>query len=262
FWAVVDRIGQVIGAIAADPLAFGRNLLAALKQGFAGFFDHFGRHLLEGFLGWLFSGLGDVGVQLPGDFSLGSIITLFLQIMGITWARIRRLLVVHVGERNMALVEQAAQLIATLIAQGPRGIFELIKDRLDPRALIDMVIQGAVDYLIEVLVTRVAARILMLFNPVGAILQAIEAIYRVLKWVFENAARIFRLVETVVSGAADLVAGNVGGLAGAIETALAGLITPVIGFLADYLGLGGLPRRIADFIGALQARVERILERV
>ena len=31
-----------------------------------------------------------------------------------------------------------------------------------------------------------------------------------IKWVFQNAARIFRLVETAVNGIADVVAGNVG----------------------------------------------------
>ena len=31
-------------------------------------------------------------------------------------------------------------------------------------------------------------------------LQAIEAIYRVLSWIYENAARIFTLIEAVVNG--------------------------------------------------------------
>ena len=53
----------------------------------------------------------------------------------------------------------------------------------------------------------------MLFNPAGAIFQALEAIYRVLKWIFQNAARIFTLVETVVNGIADILAGNTGGFA-------------------------------------------------
>lgn len=89
FWGVVDRIGQVIDDIADDPLNFANNLAQALGQGFSQFFDNFGTHILGGFFEWLFSGLGSVGVEIPSDFSLGSLITFFLQLMGITWARIR-----------------------------------------------------------------------------------------------------------------------------------------------------------------------------
>ena len=47
-------------------------------------------HLIKGFLSWL---LGDLkGVQIPKDFSLKSIVTFFLQMMGITWPNIRKIL--------------------------------------------------------------------------------------------------------------------------------------------------------------------------
>jgi hypothetical protein len=84
----------------------------------------------------------------------------------------------------------------------------------------------------------------------------------VLKWIFENAARIFSLVETVVNGAADLIAGNISGMATAVEGALARLIAPVIDFLAGFLGLGSLPDRIADTIRGFQEMVLRIIDRV
>ena len=82
FWALVNRVQQVISDIAEDPLGFAENLLAAIGQGFAQFFDRFGQHIVAGFWDWLFSGLGSVGVQIPTDFSLKSIITFILQLMG------------------------------------------------------------------------------------------------------------------------------------------------------------------------------------
>jgi hypothetical protein len=60
----------------------------------------------------------------------------------------------------------------------------------------------------EAIITCVAARIIMMLNPAGAILQALEAIYQVLKWVIDNAARIFTLIEALVNGAAQILAGN------------------------------------------------------
>ncbi|HMV67203.1 MAG TPA: hypothetical protein PKA64_10160, partial [Myxococcota bacterium] len=262
FWALIDRIGQVIDAIADDPVGFASNLVAALGRGFSQFFDNFGTHVLNGLVQWLFSGLGSVGVQIPSDFSLRSLVTFFLQLMGITWDRVRRLLARHIGEQNVALIERAWQIVSTLIERGPEGIFEMLREQLDPQNILSMVLEAAAQFLIERLVRTVATRILGMLNPAGAVLQAIELIYRVVSWVFNNAARIFSLVETVVNGAADLVAGNIGGMANAVEGALARIIPPVIDFLAGLLGFGDLPDRIAGVIRGFQGRVERILDRV
>ena len=101
--------------------------------------------MLGGFLDWLFSGLGAVGVTIPTDFSLKSIITFFLQLMGITWPRIRRLLARHIGEENVALIERAFEIIANLIEMGPEGVFEMIKEQLNPQTIVDQIIQAAID---------------------------------------------------------------------------------------------------------------------
>ncbi|MBC6993258.1 polymorphic toxin type 15 domain-containing protein [Neolewinella lacunae] len=255
FWALVAQIEQVASDIADDPRNFANNLMAAVGQGFSQFFDNFFTHLLSGFLTWMFSAMGAVGVQLPPDMSVGSIITFFLQLMGITWPNIRQILARHIGEENVALLEQAYELLSILITQGPAGIYEMIRERLDPAMILQSIIDAAVSYLVERIVAMATARLLMLFNPVGAIVQAIEAIFRVLQWIFQNAARIFSLVQTIVSGVADLIAGNIGGMAARVEQALAGLLVPVIDFIASYLGLGDLPERVADVVKGFQQMV-------
>jgi hypothetical protein len=262
FWALVDRIGQAIDAIADDPMNFVNNLMAALGKGFSQFFDNIGSHLLKGLLEWLFSGLGSVGVTIPSDLSLKSIITFFLQLMGLSWANIRKILAKHIGEKNVALIEKAWELVSMLIEKGPEGIFELVQEQLDPANLLSMVLEAATEYLITALIKAVTPRILLMFNPAGAIIQAIEAIFRVLSWVFNNAAKIFSLVETIVNGVTDLIAGNIGGMANAIETGLAKLIPPVIDFLASYLGLGDLPEAIAGVIKGFQKQVLAIVDKI
>jgi hypothetical protein len=261
FWAVVAKIKQVVKDIADDPMKFANNLLSGLAKGFGQFFDNILSHLLKGFIGWLTGGLGDVGVQLPKDASLKSIITFFLQLMGITWPRIRKILAKHVGETNVALLEKVWSLVSLLLEKGPEGIYEMIKDKLDPQSLVDQVVQLAVDFMISAVIKAVTPRIIGLFNPAGAILQALEAIYRVLKWIFENAARIFTLIETVVNGVRDILAGSIGGFANAVEKALAMLIAPVIGFIADYLGFGDLPNKIAKKIASFQEMVLGLIEK-
>jgi hypothetical protein len=213
-------------------------------------------------LEWLFSGLGLAGVQVPRDFSLKNVITFFLQLMGITWPNIRKILARHIGEENVALIEQAWTFLQPLIEQGPQGVFDMIKEQLNPQNILDTILQMAVDFVIETLIKQVAVRVIGLLNPAGAIYQALELIYKVLKWVFENAARIFRLVETVVNGIADILQGNISGMANAVERALGGLLVPVIDFLASFLGLGDLPEKVAEAVMRLQAFVLRILDRV
>ncbi len=258
FWALVNKVQQVISDIADDPERFINNLVSAIGQGFQQFFDNILTHLLHGFIDWLFGGLTSVGVQIPTDFSLKSLITFFLQLMGITWPRVRQILVRHIGEQNVALVERAWSIIATLIEKGPEGIFELIKEQLNPADILKQIMDAAINFLVEALIKNVTVRVIALFNPVGAIAQAIELIYKVLKWIFTNAARIFSFVETVVNGLADIIAGNIGGMARAVEAALAKLIPPVIDFLASLIGLGDLPDKIVETVSQGYAGLGRV----
>jgi ADP-ribose pyrophosphatase YjhB (NUDIX family) len=262
FWALVDKLGDVVSGIAADPKKFANTLMAGVGQGFSQFFHNFPIHLGQSLFQWLFSKMADAGIQMPLDFTIPSIVTLVFQVMGITWPRIKTILAKHIGAENVEVLDQAYQIISTLIMRGPLGVYHLVQEHLDPNMIIESIKSAAISYLMEAIITRVAARIIMMLNPAGAILQAIEAIYRVIKWVIDNAARIFTLIEAVVNGAAQILAGNVSGVANLVERALGLLMIPVIDFLADYLGLGGIPAAIKKVIMGLQSKIEQILDKV
>ncbi|HET7014283.1 MAG TPA: hypothetical protein VFI65_10250, partial [Streptosporangiaceae bacterium] len=261
FWALIVKIEQVISDIANDPENFINNLVAGVKQGFEQFFDNFGMHLLRGFWDWLFSGL-ETPIPMPRDLSLKSIFTFAMQLMGITWPRVREILVRHIGPTAVEVIEAAWQLISVLIERGPEGLVELVKEQLTPENLVSMVLDAAVQYLTETLIKQVVVRVVGLLNPVGAIAQAIDLIYQVCSWIFRNAAKIFRFVEAIVNGMANVIAGNIAGLAAAVEKALASLIPPVIDFLAGLLHLGGLPGKVAEIIVRLQAAVYKAMDLV
>jgi hypothetical protein len=163
FWAVVAKIKKVIKDIADDPLGFANHLLQGLAHGFGLFFSNFGTHLLKGFLEWLLGGLKDV--QVPKDVSVKSIVTFFLQLMGITWPNIRKILVKLIGAKNVALIEKVYSMVSFLIEKGPEGIYEMIKEKLDPQSIVDQVIQLGVDFMVGAIIKQASARIIMLFNP-------------------------------------------------------------------------------------------------
>jgi hypothetical protein len=146
FWALVDKLGDVISGIAADPKKFANTLMAGVGQGFQQFFHNLPVHLGQALFQWLFSKLGEAGVTMPTDFSMRSILTLVLEVMGITWTRIKTILAKHIGAENAELLDQAVQLIQTLIEKGPQGVFEMIADQLDPAMIIDALKDAAIEY--------------------------------------------------------------------------------------------------------------------
>lgn len=261
FWGIVAKVQQVAKDIADDPIKFINNLVAGVGRGFSQFFDNFGKHLLAGFLDWLFSALrkDGAGVEVPADLSAKSIVKFVLQLLGISWPRVRKLLVEQLGEKTVMVLETAAGLIATLVTEGIDGVAKLIKERLDPKTIIDAMIEAGIRYLVETVAVKVAAKILSMLNPAGAILQAITLIYDVLKWVFTNASRIFSFVEAVVNGMADVIAGNIAGLANSVEKALAMLVPICIALFAQILGLDGLPRKVANAVKGIHGSVEAAL---
>jgi len=259
FWGLLEKIPVVIDAIADDPVSFINNLVDGVRGGFEGFFERFPTHVIAGFWDWLFSGL-EGGVALPEDFTMQSLVTFALDLMGLSWDAIREILVKHIGAENVELIEQAWDLLSLLLEKGIDGVLEMVQEYLDPARILDLILEAAIDYLVTTLIKVVVERVVSLLNPVGIIFQAIKLIWDVLSWIFRNAARIFRFVETVVNGVADIVAGNIGAMAKAVEGALASLIPVVIDFLAQLMGLGGLPDAVAEVIVDLRKVVLKAVD--
>ena len=96
-WAEIERRkGNLVPHITAAQITALRNFLDAMldkalgSEGYYGVFgthyyisgDNFGTHVIAGFWKWLFQGLTKLGVTIPADFSLGSLVKLALEIMG------------------------------------------------------------------------------------------------------------------------------------------------------------------------------------
>lgn len=261
FWAMIEKFKAVIADIKDKPRVFANNLVAAIKKGFEQFSDNIGTHLLKGLLTWLTSKLKDAGVQAPADFSLKSMLTLFLQILGVSWAKIRQKLVKYIGEKNMKRIELAVQLVTTFMREGWDGLYKLLKEKLNPQILVDAVLGAVKKFIIEEIVKQAALRIIGMFNPAGAIAQALQLIYDAVVWIVDNAARIFTFLEAIVNGAANIMAGAIGGAANMIEKALGMLVPIVIDLFAKILGLGGLPDKVKEVVGRLQATVDQAIDK-
>ncbi|HEY0991253.1 MAG TPA: hypothetical protein VGD80_29570, partial [Kofleriaceae bacterium] len=260
FWSMIDRLGDVVGAIAKEPVQFGKTLISGAAQGFAHFFEHFPKHLGEILMSWLFGTMGAAGVPMPTDFSGPGIMATVLGIVGIDSGMVSSMLGADITDpAEMAEVHQE---LHGVLSGDPRALVELLREHFDPSSLIPLIKEAAINFLVQAIIVRVAVRIAAMLVPGGAILQAVEAIFRVLVWVVTNAARIFTLIESLVATAGQAVAGNVSGVAAGVETALTQIIVLVIDFLAGYLGVGGLPGKLKGVIMKLSGKLKGALKKV
>jgi hypothetical protein len=256
---VLKKAANTIDIILDDPIQFLKYLLSAIKQGFNQFVDNIWTHLKAGFIAWLFGSLTKLGIELPTDLNLWSILKLVLGVLGITYARMREKAVKLLGPTAVTIIEKVGEYIYALITGGPQALWEKVKEDLSN--LKEMVIDAIQDWLITTLIKKAVAKIVSLFNPAGAIIQAILLIVDVVRFVVEKANQILDFVEAVVNSLYDIATGSIGTAANWIEKALGKMIPILIGFLADLLGLGGITEKIKEFIKKVQSKVDKAIDK-
>jgi hypothetical protein len=250
---------EAIDIILEDPMKFLGNLLAAIKKGFNQFVDNIWTHLKAGFMKWLFGSLAKAGIEIPTDLTLPSILKLVLGVLGITYPRMREKAVKLIGERAVGIIEKVVEYVEALIKGGPAALWEKVKE--DIGNLKEMVIDAIQSWLISTLIKKAVAKIVSMFNPAGAIIQAILMIYDVVVFIIDKANQILEFVEAVVSSMYNIATGAIGGAANWIEKALANMIPILIGFLASLIGLGGISDKIKEFIKKVQAKVDKAIDK-
>jgi hypothetical protein len=257
---MIKKAAAVIDLIVSDPIGFLKNLLAAVKQGVSQFASNIWEHLKAGFMGWLFGALGGIGIQLPKDFSLPSILSLVMQVLGLTPERIRARVVKFIGERNMKIIETVWAAVKIIIDGGPAALWEKIKEYLGN--LKDMLVQAIQEWVVTKIIQAAVTKLVSMFNPVGAIIQAIIAIYNTVMFFIERINQILEFVEAVVNSVDKIARGAIGDAAGWIEKALARTIPVIISFLARLIGLGGVSEKVREFITRLQTKIENALDKI
>lgn len=256
---LVERAGSAITEIFNNPGRFVNTLVTSVRRGFEQFVGNIARHLQAGLMGWLFGTLARAGIQLPRDFSLHSIFSLVMQILGLTLANIRQRLVRFIGEQNARRIEQAWNIISTFVENGLGGLWEMVREYIGN--LRDMVMEQIREWLITRVIQAAVLRIVSMFNPVSGIINIIQMIYNVVRFLIERARQIVALFEAVATSVYELAMGNVQRAADAIENALARTLPVVISFLANLLGLSGIADRIREIIQRIQGTVNNAIDR-
>ncbi|HEY0461055.1 MAG TPA: polymorphic toxin type 15 domain-containing protein [Pyrinomonadaceae bacterium] len=258
--ALLKKAADTIDLILDDPVGFLGNLIGAVKLGVNQFVGNIWTHLKAGFMKWLFGALADAGIEIPSDLSLISLFKMVMSVLGITYAKMRAKAVKILGPTAVFVIEKLIEYIGELITGGPAKLWEKIKS--DIGDLKAMIIDAIQSWLIDTVIKQAAIKLLSFFNPAGAFVQAVIAIYNVVMFIIENASRIMAFVESVINSVSAIAQGNIGGAASWIEKSLASIIPMVIGFLARLIGLGGISKKVKEFILKVQTKVDQAIDKV
>lgn len=257
---VLARCAAVIGKILEDPIGFIGNLVAGAKAGFQKFVGNIGKHLQEGLIGWLTGQLGTAGITMPESFDLKGIFSLVTQVLGLTWQNIRARAVKILGEKAVAVIEKASDIVQLLINGGPAALWEHVQGMVGDlkAAVLDQIKDFVISQIIQAGVTWV----LSLLNPASAFIKACKAIYDVIMFFIERAAQIAELVNAVLDSVEAVAGGNISAMADKIDGALSKALPVAISFLASLLGLNGITEKIKNILQKVRAPIEKAIDAV
>ncbi|HOZ78814.1 MAG TPA: DUF4157 domain-containing protein, partial [Ferruginibacter sp.] len=265
---IIRRAMAAMDRIKRDPVAFLKNLLRAIKQGFIQFFDNILTHLLNGVVGWLMSELRDANIPALTDFSLRGVIGWVLQVLGISMEAIWAKLAAHprIGPQRVARIRSMISsldgiwtFIKDVQERGMAAIWDKIQEQLTN--LWDTVIDAVKNWITEQIVNRVVARLLSMLDPTGimAVVNSAIAIYSAIQSFIRYLREILEVINSFVNGVADIAEGNVTTAANYLERTMGRAMPIVIGFLANQVGLSGVGRRVGEMIERVREMVDNAL---
>lgn len=246
--------------IVRDPIGFVGNLVRAGKLGFQKFAGNILEHLKEALIKWLVGPLAQAGVYIPKSFSLLEIVKLVLSVLGLTWANIRSKLVKIIPDPVLATLEKTAAVLVTLVNEGPAAAWQQIVGELTE--LKDQLISQVTSMIQMEVVKAAVTKLVMMLNPAGAVVQAIMAIWNTVSFFIEKIQQIGAVVASFIDSIAAIASGQVENAAKKVEKTMANTLVVVIGFLAKFAGLGGIPAKLVAIVTKIRAPIDKALDRI
>lgn len=258
FTTILSRLASIIGLIIDSPGGFFDNLGKAFNKGFNNFKDKFLDYLEKGLMEWLATNLGIAGIELPEKFTPGAILSLALQVMGITKQHIRERAVVILGERKVKLLENAGGILYRIYTEGLGALWDMIVEKITD---FKEIIWEAIKSFIKTKIIEAAITFLLsLLNPIGAFIKVCMAIYDFLMMLVRFKDKIIELLDTILNAVMSVASGAIDGAAAAIEKAFAKSIPIIIAFLAALLHLNDIAAKVKTIIMRIRTRIDKAID--
>jgi hypothetical protein len=255
---IISKGAAVLKAIFTKPIQFVKNLMNAAITGFKNFGKNFLTHLKDALFEWLTGSLE--GLVLPQTWDFPGIISVALQMIGISYQNIRKHMVDVMGEPVVAGLEKTFELVKTLITKGPMAAWDQLKDMA--AEMRDAFIEAVKSFIQQKIIEQAITWLVSLFIPGAGIVKAIIGIYDTVVFFIKKAKQIMEMISNFLGSISEIAAGNIGAAADAMEKGLARGLSLVINFLAALLRLSGITNKIRDAIQKIRAKVDAVLLRV
>lgn len=262
-WGVIKKAGAVISTILEDPLAFAKNLFKAVLQGFNQFGSNVLKHIKSGLLGWLFGTIQGLEITIPEKLDFKGLISIALQVVGLTYDNFRARLVKKLGprgERMVSFLEKSVEVVKILVKEGFAGLWQRVLQMIE--GFKETVIGGIRDFVIKTLIMGGLSWLAGLSNPVGAVVKVVLAIYNIIKTFLERLNQILEVANSIFSSIGAIAAGNVKQAADFIEKTIAATIPVVISFLAALVPVSGIVSSIRNIIKKLRKPVDKAIDKM
>ncbi|WP_058086440.1 eCIS core domain-containing protein [Aquabacterium parvum] len=258
--SILTRMRATFVTIIQNPVGFLRNLLGAVGRGVRQFMTRILTHLRDGVIAWLTGPVARAGIQMPERWDLQGIIWFVLQILGLSWQRVRQKLVTLIGEPAMAAMERGLQFIRDV---RDRGLVATLRERVSEffGNLRESALGAIKGFIQQRLVQAGIQQLLSLLSPVGAVIQAIIKTYTTIQFFIQRINQIMDLVESILDSVSAIASGAIGSAANFVERTMARTIPVILDFLARFIGLGDVGAQVQTTIRNLQGGVDRMLDR-
>jgi hypothetical protein len=257
---ILRKAGGAFTSILKDPVSFCGNLVGAVRGGCQKFSGNAATHLKNGLTGWLFGALAGAGLTLPAQFDTKGIVSVVLQVVGATYERLRGKLANKIGEQKVGRLEKTFDFLKTIVTGGLGTAWQKISEFAGN--LQEMVMGGIKEWVMQSVITSAITKLISMFNPAGAIIQAAMAIYNTVMFFIERGSQVAALAEAVFNSIGTIAAGNVAGAANYVEQTIGRSLPVMISFLARLLGLGGVSEHIKNVIKKIQSPIENAMNKL
>lgn len=257
---ILNKGKAVLTAVVSDPIQFLKNLAAAVGGGVKNFGANIMKHLGEGFMNWLTGQLNSLPIQLPEKFDLKGIVSLTLQVLGLTYASLRSKLSNKVGEDKVQMAETGVEMMMEVKEKGPIAMYDMMADKAD--SIKNEFIEGAKEWAITNMIKQGLIRLATMINPAGAIVQAVLGIYNGVIFLVNNWDRILAFVNSVFDSIAAIASGALGQASAFIEKTMAQTIPLILDFIAQQLNLSGIAERITKIIHRIRKPIDQVIDKV
>ena len=174
--------------------------------------------------------------------------------LGLTWDRLRERLVRMIGPRRVAFLERTVDFVRNVADRGLGAAWEKIKEFAG--GLADQVFDAIRNWIAESVLGQALRRLATMFNPVGALINAVIGIYDTIQFIIERARQIGELVDAVSTSITEIATGAIGRAVEAVENALSRALPVAISFLAELIGLDNVGERVKETIERLREMVD------